>query len=66
MGEFKDPTIAMLDYFDAEGFEGEAAVVAQRYYEMAEFLVERIEASPEKTVAMRKLLESRDSALRDF
>jgi hypothetical protein len=38
--------------------------IGQAYRSMAEFLCQKLVAGPERTVALRKLLESQDAALR--
>ena len=37
---------------------------SKRFYELACYIVDEIEAGPERTVALRKLLESKDAAVR--
>lgn len=54
----------MLKYFDYKPLPENLQVVSVKFYELACSLCALIEKGPERTVALRKLLESRDSAVR--
>jgi hypothetical protein len=53
----------MIKYFTYEQFTGHKREVAKYYQDMSNILL-GLTPGPESTVAMRKLLESRDAALR--
>ena len=54
----------ILHYFDYADLPMNQKEVGKAYYQFAHHLSGQISGSAEKTVALRKLLESRDCALR--
>lgn len=60
-----NPSITnILRFFKCEHMKVSAQMVAQPFADLAKQISERAPDSPETTVALRKLLESRDAALR--
>ncbi len=57
----KDP---ILRYFDFYHLPEPLSAVSRRFAELAEAVVHELPRSPERTVALRKLLESKDAAVR--
>lgn len=65
MSERVDPAPEpMLQFFRWEHLPPHLASVSEMFCIMAETLVERLPRNPERTVALRKLLESKDAAVR--
>lgn len=58
-----DPAHALIEHFKLVA-DGDALTMETLYLTMANELADRLPAGPEKTVAMRKLLESKDCAVR--
>lgn len=54
----------MLKWFDYQHLPDHLRTVSIRFYELACSLCATIEPGPERTVALRKLLESKDAAVR--
>jgi hypothetical protein len=55
----------MLGFFDYEHLQREdLKAVARRFRDLAHLLVKLVPAGPERTVSLRKLLESKDAAVR--
>jgi len=54
----------MLKWFAFEHLPDHLKVVSSKFYELAVSLCALIEPGPERTVALRKLLESKDAAVR--
>lgn len=54
----------MLRWFDYAHLKGDAADVSSRFAELAYQIVDQLEPGPERTVALRKLLEAKDAAVR--
>jgi len=54
----------MLQWFEYEHLPLELQVISMRFAELAEFIVEFVPRNAERTVALRKLLEGKDAALR--
>ena len=54
----------IVQFFDHEDVEEHLQEVAKEFYFMAEYLDRILPTSAEKSVTLRKLLESKDSALR--
>lgn len=54
----------MMKWFDFEHLPEHLKVVSANFYEAACEIVALIEPGPERTVALRKLLESKDAAVR--
>lgn len=62
MPELQTPPI--LRYFDFDHLPGHLRVVSSPFYELAHGLVGVLPPGPELSVALRKLLESKDAAVR--
>lgn len=60
------PDVTILQFFNPKGCRdsGERLAVIETYRDFALNLVEELDDGPEKNVALRKLLESMDAALR--
>ena len=54
----------MLSWFVYDHLKGELQGVASQFRDMAETIASTIERGPERTVALRKLLEAKDAAIR--
>lgn len=55
----------LLQFFKWEHLTSdEAKFVSKALAEMAQIIVDRVPANPERTVALRKLLEAKDAAVR--
>lgn len=54
----------MLAYFTFAHLPAHLQVVSSKFWDLACSLCEILEPSPERTVALRKLLESKDAAVR--
>ncbi len=54
----------MLRWFEYNHLPEHLKVVSQPFSSLAHHIVHEIERSPERTVALRKLLESKDAAVR--
>ncbi len=54
----------MLKWFEYAHLPEHLRSVSASFYGLAGSLVERIEPGPERTVALRKLLEAKDAAVR--
>lgn len=54
----------MLKWFGFEHLPTMLQAISQPFYELATKIVDTIEAGPERTVALRKLLEAKDAAVR--
>jgi hypothetical protein len=54
----------MMKWFAFDHLKGELKVTSRRFYELASAIVCSIEPGPERTVALRKLLEAKDAAVR--
>ena len=57
-------TERMLKWFDYERLPEHLQVICRPYNTVACNIVDRIQPGPERTVALRKLLESKDAAVR--
>lgn len=65
MSEFHPAVAGVLRFFEFEHLpEGPIRETAEAFAEFADFLAVGIEPDPELTVALRKLLESKDAAVR--
>jgi hypothetical protein len=58
------PLPPILRYFDFDHLPPNLRAVSSPFYELAHGLVEVLPPGPETTVALRKLLESKDAAMR--
>lgn len=54
----------MMKWFKFDHLPEHLQVVSSRFWDVACQLVATIESGPERTVALRKLLESKDAAVR--
>lgn len=54
----------LLDYFNYSLLPSHLQVVSQNFYNLAHTLDKELPDGPEKTVCLRKLLESKDCAIR--
>lgn len=58
------PHDRMLRWFESDHLPPHLASVVSKFRELAEFVVETTAPGPERTVALRKLVESKDCAVR--
>lgn len=54
----------LLRYFEHGHLNGEQERVADRFSDLAHWVTDNLPAGPETTVALRKLLEAKDAAVR--
>jgi hypothetical protein len=54
----------LLQFFSYEHLRPELQVISKPFGELAKLLVETLPANPERTSALRKLLEAKDCAVR--
>lgn len=54
----------IMNFFNFEHLPQHLAVVSERYYELALWINKNLPDCEEKNVALRKLLESKDCAVR--
>jgi len=54
----------ILQFFDAEHLPPKLKGVSEPFGELAQHLVDTLSRNPERTVALRKLLEAKDCAVR--
>lgn len=54
----------VLQFFAYEHLPPHLASISKVYHELAHHIVECVPRNPERTVALRKLLESKDAAVR--
>lgn len=57
-------TVQLLRWFDYRHLPADLGVVSMQFHHLAHELVDRLPDSPELTVALRKLLEGKDAAVR--
>lgn len=57
-------TSPILRYFTAAHLRPELAAISAEYMRLANWIEYALPAGPEKTTALRKLLESKDAAVR--
>jgi hypothetical protein len=57
-------TEPMLQFFERKELPESLREVAEDFHNMAQVIVETLPRNPERTVALRKLLEASDAALR--
>lgn len=57
-------TERMLQWFSYSHLPAHLQNVSAQFHELADFICEQIEPGPERTVALRKLLEAKDAAVR--
>lgn len=56
----------ILQFFAYAHLPAHLQLVSQPFHEMASDIVARLPRNPERTVALRKLLESKDAAVRSI
>jgi hypothetical protein len=56
----------MLQFFKYDHLPGHLAAVSQPFCEIAKWIVETLPQNAERTVALRKLLEAKDCAVRSL
>lgn len=61
MSDEKEP---ILQFFAYDHLPPNLQEVSQQYYHLAHQMVHMLPRNPERTVALRKLLESKDAAVR--
>lgn len=61
MSETSEP---ILQFFEFKHLPNELQLVSSRFHRLALELVEGLPRNPERTVALRKLLEAKDAAVR--
>jgi len=54
----------ILRYFEYEHLRPELQLVSRPFHDLALGVVQNVPRNPERTVALRKLLESKDAAVR--
>ena len=54
----------MLQFFTYEHLKPELQTTSRVFSELAHYIVEELPQNPERTVALRKLLEAKDCAVR--
>ena len=57
-------TEPMLQFFEYEHLPSHLAVVSKEFAALADAIVKDLPRNPERTVALRKLLEAKDCAVR--
>lgn len=56
----------ILQFFSYAHLPAHLQAVSKPFCDLADGIVERLPRNPERTVALRKLLESKDAAVRSF
>lgn len=64
MESYTNDVEPMLKWFEYNHLPEKLKAVSRQFYILAHHIVNTIERSPERTVALRKLLESKDAAVR--
>lgn len=54
----------MMKWFEFGHLPDEQKEVSRRFAALADFVVQNVDGGPERTVALRKLLEAKDAAVR--
>lgn len=54
----------ILKYFEYKHLPQHLQDISSRFYEMAHWIEDNLPSGPERTVALRKLLEAKDAAVR--
>lgn len=62
--EAPEPTEHILQFFEFRHLPAELQSISRAFHEVATGVVMKLPRSPERTVALRKLLESKDAAVR--
>lgn len=61
-----EPTDHIMQFFAYEHLKEPLQAVSKPFGEMAQNIVDTLPRNPERTVALRKLLEAKDAAVRAF
>jgi hypothetical protein len=56
----------MMQFFAYEHLKPELRTVSQPFFHMAEAIMQTLPENPERTMALRKLLEAKDAAVRAY
>lgn len=59
-----EPIDPILQFFEFAHLPPHLVAVSGRFYDMAQTVVAMLPRNPERTVALRKLLEAKDAAVR--
>lgn len=59
-----DTTDPLLQFFAYEHLRDDLKIVSKPFGDLANLIVEKLPRNPERTVALRKLLEAKDCAVR--
>lgn len=54
----------ILQFFSYDHLPPHLRIISQQFAEMAQFIVDNLPRNAERTVALRKLLEAKDAAVR--
>ena len=54
----------MMKWFSYKHLHEDLQAVSKQFHDLADSLCQNVEPGPERTVALRKLLESKDAAVR--
>lgn len=60
----EDTREPILQFFDYEHLPTDLQFISQPFNRLAHQIIERLPRNPERTVALRKLLEAKDAAVR--
>jgi hypothetical protein len=64
MSEFPTLSDTLLQFFVYEHLPKHLQEISKQYYELAKWTIDNLPSNPERTTAMRKLLEAKDCAVR--
>lgn len=56
----------ILQFFSYSHLRDDLRPLSARFYDLAKHLADAVPANPERTVALRKLLEAKDAAVRSM
>lgn len=59
-----DPTELLLQFFEFAHLPNDLQLISSRFHRLAHEIVAALPRNPERTVALRKLLEAKDCAVR--
>lgn len=59
-----EPTEPMLQFFNYGHLPPRLAVISEKFCNLAQYVAMSLPRNPERTVALRKLLEAKDCAVR--
>lgn len=66
MNNNRNPHEPLLKWFETVDANEDTAFILAHYYNLAKTVTKSIPRSPERTMALRKLLESRDAIIRSI